>query len=249
MSSFIQGASPLPGTPSSAGTSYCFPSTEKSPSRRPPTDPRPQQSGHAPAHLAGRSLHARLPPTCDARNAPPPGPRGPAPDPRAAPRLPAPARGPARLRAPHPAPRTPHPSRDRRWLHRGWEEAPGRSPPQAGRPNAAGVTRATGPKKAGSAPATPRAPGLPLPACLGRARTTFPRRRLGDPREMPIPCPRELTGPAARPREVRGNARARASPVRRVVSGQGPLPASVRGLAGLGRQGDLGKTKPEFRRL
>lgn len=186
-------------TEGSAATSYCFYITEKSPRRQPPSDPRPQQSRHAPAHLAGRSLPRASP--GDLRRPQRTAVRVAGTGPRPAGRAASPG-----ARAPPRPLRAPHPTRGRRWLHRRGQEAPGRSPPQAGRPSAAGVTRATGPRKAGSSPATPRASGLPLPACLGRALTTFPRRRLGDPREMPSASSR----PSVCPREVRGNARPRA---------------------------------------
>lgn len=228
MSSFIQGAG-TPGTPRARARrarAIVFPPQrglrEDSPPTPPPA-PRPQQSGDAPAHLAGRSLPARLPPTCDARNAPPRGPRGLAPDPRAAPRLPGPARGPARLRAPHPA-------RYRRWLNRRAEEAPGRSPPQTGRQQRSRGRLRHPPEKGleqshnTASPGT-TTPGMPRPRAdyisqkaAGRAPGDALSLPLGAPRtRCPPPLPTPPSAPGG-PRQGEGALKSKANGLFPVLS-------------------------------
>lgn len=211
MRSFTQGASTAShGTRALGARAIVFTSRPSLPEDR-PQGPPPAASGHAPAHLAARSHPARIPGTCDARPAPhrrrARGDRPPTPGRAASSRA---REGPGRLR-------TPLPARGRRQQHRRHREgprevsAPGRPPQLSGEP-------APPPQKGRSRAAAAQPPGLPLPACFRRARTTLPRRRLGTPGGGPVgyPAPR-ARGTSPPPSRVCCNAGTRAGRGRRVV--------------------------------
>lgn len=197
-------------TDCSAATSYCFYITERSPRRQPPSDPRPQQSRHAPAHLAGRSLpraspgDLRRPQRTAARVAgtgPRPAGRAATPGTRARPR-PAPRSPPNTRQALAPPPRT-----------RGPREvsAPGR-PPQRSRGHPRHRPQKGREQSRSRASLRTTTPGMP------RTRADYiSQKAAGRP---PGDAPSELTRPSCLPP---GSPREREAA--RVTSKAGGLPA------------------------